>query len=69
MDSVTFKLVIEHQKEYYVETKEIHSHNLVTIERKNTWNTFWKKFTKKARKRNEKTAHKAELNFLTGFMT
>ena len=35
MDTGTFKLVIEHQKEYSLQVKKVQSHNLATIKRKN----------------------------------
>lgn len=54
MDPATFKFIIKHHKECVSEAKEIQSHDLVTIERKNKWNSFWNQATKKARKKKRK---------------
>ena len=67
MDPTTFKLVLEHQKEYSVQDKTILSHDPITIARKKQWNTFWTSTTKIARKK-KKTLNmyeqKAEVDFL-----
>jgi hypothetical protein len=54
MDPGTFKLIIDHQKEGIAEAKEHQNHDLATIERKNTWSTFWNQATQKAKRRKRK---------------
>ena len=54
MDPGTFKLIIDHQKEVIAEAKEHQNHDMATIERKNTWSTFWNQATKKAKRRKRK---------------
>ena len=54
MDPGTFKLIIDHQKESIAEAKEHQIHDLTTIERKNTWSTFWNQATQKAKRRKRK---------------
>ena len=51
MDPATFKLVLEHQKEYSVQDKTICSHDPLMNARKKEWNTFWTSTTKIARKK------------------
>ena len=74
MDPATFKLVLEHQKEYSVQDKTIRSHDPITIARKKQWNTFWTSTTKIARKKKknvkyvwekkEAAVQKARVDFL-----
>ena len=54
MDPATFKLVLEHQKEYSVQDKAIQSHDPITISQKKQWNTFWTSTTKMVRKKEKK---------------
>ena len=49
MDPATFKLVLEHQKEYSVQDKTILSHDPIMIAGKKQWNMFWTSTTKIAR--------------------
>ena len=51
MDPATFKLVLEHQKEYSIQDKTSRSCDSITIARKKQWNTFWTSTTKLARKK------------------
>ena len=51
MDPATFKLVLEHQKEYSLEDKAIQSQDPIMIAGKKEWSTFWTASTKKARKK------------------
>ena len=46
MDPATFKLVLKHQKEYFVQDKGIQILDPVTITRTKKWNTFWTAATK-----------------------
>ena len=74
MDPATFKLVLEHQKEYSIQDKTSRSCDPITIARKKQWNTFWTSTTKLARKKKktvkyvwEKKAaalEKAQVDFL-----
>ena len=74
MDPATFKLVLEHQKEYSIQDKTSGSCDPVSIARKKQWNTFWTSTTKLARKKKktvkyvwEKKAaalEKAQVDFL-----
>jgi hypothetical protein len=54
MDPGTFKLIIDQQKEGMAEAKEHQNHDMATIERKNTWSTFWNQATQKAKRRKRK---------------
>ena len=54
MDPGTFKLIIEHQKEGIAEAKVHQNHDMETIERKNTWSSFWNQATQKAKRRKRK---------------
>ena len=51
MDPATFKLLLEHHKEYSVLVKECQSHNPATIAGTKQWKTFWIACTKKPKKR------------------
>ena len=51
MDPATFKLALEHQKEYSLQDKTILSHDPITIAQKKQWHTFWTSTTKIARKK------------------
>ena len=51
MDIGTFKLVLEHQKEYSVQDKTICNHDPIMNARKKEWNTFWNATAKIARKK------------------
>ena len=51
MDIGTFKLVLEHQKEYSIQDKTICSHDPIMNAQKKEWSTFWNKTTKIARKK------------------
>ena len=51
MDPATFKLLLEHQKEYSVPTDEYQSQDPATMAGKKQWNTFWTKCTKKPKKK------------------
>ena len=74
MDPATFKLVLEHQKEYSIQDKNSRSCDPITIARKKQWKTFWTSTTKLARKKKktvkyvwEKKAaalEKAQVDFL-----
>ena len=74
MDPATFKLVLEHQKEYSIQDKKSRSCDPITIARKKQWKTFWTSTTKLARKKKktvkyvwEKKAaalEKAQVDFL-----
>jgi hypothetical protein len=54
MDPGTFKLIIDHQKEGMAEAKIHQNHDMATINRKNTWSTFWNQATQKAKRRKRK---------------
>jgi hypothetical protein len=54
MDPGSFKLIIDHQKEVVAEAKEHQNHDPATIERKNTWSSFWNQATQKAKRRKRK---------------
>ena len=54
MDPATFKLVLEHQKEYSLEDKAIQSRDPIMIAGKKEWSTFWTASTKKARKKKKR---------------
>ena len=51
MDPATFKLVLEHQKEYSLVDKAVQSKDHIMIAGKKEWSTFWKASTKMARKK------------------
>ena len=51
MDPATFKLILEHQKEYSIQDKSIRNGDPITIARKKQYNTFWTSTTKLARKK------------------
>ena len=57
MDPATFKLVLEHQKEYSLEDKVIQSRDPIMIAGKKEWSTFWTASTKKARKKKRKVKY------------
>ena len=54
MDPATFKLLLEHQKEYFVLAKEYQSHDPATMAGIKLWNTFWTACTKKPKKKKER---------------
>ena len=74
MDPATFKLLLEHQKEYSVPTDEYQSQDPATMAGKKQWNTFWTKCTKKPKKKKrnvkfvwqkkEEAVLKAKVDFL-----
>ena len=52
MDPGTFKLVIEHQKEYSLPLPDF-TQNKVRLGQKKLWDTFWPKLKAESRKRND----------------